>query len=70
MANIEANSEMAFVSFLGNDNEININTKAPEFKNWSWMEPNELSKKAIYFKKQVYEEINKIFIPVIKNFIN
>ena len=56
--------------FLGNDNEININTKAPEFKNWSWMEPNELSKKAIYFKKQVYEEINKIFIPVIKNFIN
>ena len=56
--------------FLGNDNEININTKAPEFKNWSWMEPNELSKKAIYFKKQVYEEINKIFLPVIKNFIN
>ena len=27
--------------FLGNDNEINVNTKTPEFKNWSWMEPNE-----------------------------
>tara|TARA_B100001564_G_C20432743_1_gene575268 strand:+ start:306 stop:746 length:441 start_codon:yes stop_codon:yes gene_type:complete len=56
--------------FIGNDNEINVKTKKPEFRNWSWIDPIELSQKAIYFKKDVYKEINKIFVPLIKNFIN
>ena len=56
--------------FNGLDNEINIDTLIPEFKNWLWMEPTELSSKAIYFKKEVYTKINQIFLPIIKEFIN
>ena len=54
--------------FLGNDEEININTSNPEFKNWVWLNPEKLPEKAISFKKSVYIEINKIFIPVLNNF--
>ena len=56
--------------FKGNDSEINVNTNNPEFKNWSWMDPEELSSKAIYFKKKVYCSINQVFLPLIKNYIN
>jgi len=56
--------------FEGLDDEINVETKDPEFKNWLWMNPNELSSKAIYFKKDVYQKINRIFVPLIKDFIN
>ena len=56
--------------FEGLDDEINVQTKYPEFKTWLWMSPYELSSKAIYFKKDVYQKINQIFIPLIKNFIN
>ena len=56
--------------FNGPDNEINIDTLNPEFKNWLWMEPTELSSKAIYFKKEIYKKINQIFLPIIKEFVN
>ena len=56
--------------FNGLDDEINIDTLNPEFKNWLWMNPAELSSKAIYFKKEVYNKINEIFLPIIKEFIN
>ena len=56
--------------FNGLDNEINIDTLNPEFKNWLWMEPTELSSKAIYFKKEIYKKINQIFLPIIKEFVN
>ena len=52
------------------DNEINIDTLNPEFKNWLWMNPIELSSKAIYFKKHVYKKINELFLPIIKEYIN
>ena len=54
--------------FMGKDKEIDINTNHPEFKNWIWLNPELLPKKAISFKKDVYRKINKIFIPMIKNF--
>ena len=54
--------------FLGDDKEININTKHPEFKNWLWLDPEILPEKAIFFKKDVYQKINKIFIPILNNF--
>ena len=54
--------------FLGDDKEININTKHPEFKNWVWLDPETLPEKAIFFKKDVYKKINKIFIPILNNF--
>ena len=56
--------------FNGLDNEINIDTLNPEFKNWLWINPIELSSKAIYFKKDVYKKINEIFLPIIKEYVN
>ena len=56
--------------FIGSDDEINVDTKNPEFKNWLWLDPIELTTKAIYFKKQVYLKINKSFLPLIQNVIN
>ena len=42
------------VRFLGNDNEINIQTKKPEFIEWKWIEMNELPSVIVDFKKNVY----------------
>ncbi|MDB9772425.1 RNA pyrophosphohydrolase [Alphaproteobacteria bacterium] len=55
-------------SFTGIDNEININTSHPEFKNWEWINPTQLPLKAISFKQEIYSKINKAFIPIMNNF--
>ena len=55
-------------SFTGIDNEININTSHPEFKNWEWINPTQLPLKSISFKQEIYSKINKAFIPIINNF--
>ena len=51
--------------FLGFENEINLNTKHPEFIEWKWIEPKKLPEVIVNFKKDLYrnllEEI-KIFI--------
>ncbi len=54
------------VRFLGNDNEININTKHPEFIDWQWVNINKLPNLIVLFKKHVYEEITI----ELKKFIN
>ena len=54
------------VKFLGNDEEINLNTKHPEFIEWKWINYNLLTDVIVDFKKEVYEEL-KI---ELKNFIN
>ena len=52
------------VRFLGQDNEINLNTKYPEFKEWKWIEPKKLPEVIVHFKKDLYfnllEEINLV----------
>ena len=40
--------------FLGNDSEINLNTKHPEFIDWKWIEPKLLPKVIVNFKKDLY----------------
>ena len=54
------------VRFLGNDDEININTKHPEFIDWQWIDVEELPKIIVLFKKHVYEEITE----ELKKYIN
>ena len=56
--------------FSGQEEEININTSDPEFKNWIWIKPSELPEKAISFKKNVYKKINELFIPILDNYIS
>jgi putative (di)nucleoside polyphosphate hydrolase len=50
--------------FLGNDNEININTKYPEFIDWKWIDPKMLPNVIVNFKKDLYlnllKEINLV----------
>jgi len=50
--------------FLGNDNEININTKYPEFIDWKWIDPKMLPNVIVNFKKDLYlnllKEINRV----------
>ncbi len=54
------------MKFLGNKNEININTKKPEFLNWKWIKPSKLPEVAVNFKINIYKKISKelsTFIP-------
>ena len=54
------------VKFEGQDKEINIKTKNPEFIEWKWIEVNDLPKVIVDFKKHIYEEL----VPEIKSIIN
>ena len=51
--------------FVGDESEININTKKPEFLDWKWIDFEDLPKIAVDFKLNVYksirEELSKIF---------
>ncbi len=43
--------------FFGNESEININTKHPEFLDWKWIDINDLTKIAVNFKLEVYKQV-------------
>ena len=45
--------------FLGKDEEINIDTKDPEFVNWKWIEPKKLPEVIVNFKKNLYLSLLK-----------
>ena len=42
------------VKFIGNENEINLNTKHPEFIEWKWINYKLLPEVIVDFKKEVY----------------
>ena len=50
--------------FIGEEKEINIKTKKPEFLEWKWIEINQITDVVVDFKLHVYKElkvkINKI----------
>ena len=52
--------------FLGNDTEINIKTKNPEFLDWKWIEIGKITEIVVDFKKEVYQKVKK----EIKKIIN
>ena len=45
--------------FNGEDNEINIKTKNPEFLDWKWIEVDLLTKVVVDFKLHVYKEVKE-----------
>ena len=45
--------------FLGKDDEINLNTKNPEFIDWKWIKPKELPEVIVNFKKNLYANLLK-----------
>ena len=52
--------------YLGNDNEININTNKPEFLEWKWIDLDMITEVVVDFKLEVYKILQK----KIKNIIN
>ena len=55
------------MKFLGNTNEININTQDPEFLDWKWIEISNLPKVVVDFKLEVYKKILKELLVVKTN---
>ena len=45
--------------FVGNEKEINLKTKNPEFKDWKWIDINQLLDVVVRFKFDVYKSIVK-----------
>ena len=45
------------VRFIGNESEINLKTKHPEFIEWKWVEMDDLPKIIVDFKRNVYEKL-------------
>ena len=51
--------------FIGNDSEININTKKPEFLDWKWIDLEDLTKIAVNFKLNVYKNLKQEIAKVL-----
>lgn len=49
--------------FLGDDSEINIATRHPEFSQWKWIEPLQLPEVIVPFKRDVYTEVVRALAP-------
>ena len=45
------------MKFFGNDSEINIKTKTPEFSEWKWMDLDKITEYVVDFKSEVYKKI-------------
>ena len=45
------------MKFFGNENEINLKTKHPEFLEWKWINIEKITDKVVDFKLHVYEKI-------------
>ena len=45
--------------FIGEDKEINIETKNPEFLDWKWINLDEITEVVVDFKLHVYKELKE-----------
>ena len=54
------------MKFLGDDKEINIKTKHPEFFKWKWIELDKITDVVVDFKLNVYKKVKE----KIKKIIN
>ena len=53
------------VRFNGEEKEININTKHPEFLDWKWVNIDNLTNDVVGFKVHVYKQIQKELYKII-----
>lgn len=47
--------------FLGSNDDINIATEHPEFREWKWIEPEQLPRLIVPFKRELYEKLLREF---------
>jgi putative (di)nucleoside polyphosphate hydrolase len=51
--------------FVGNESEINIKTKHPEFLDWKWINIKDLTKIAVNFKLEVYKQVKSEVLKIL-----
>jgi len=49
--------------FLGEDGDIDIATPHPEFRSWRWIDPADLPRLVVPFKRDLYEAVLAAFRP-------
>jgi len=47
------------MKFTGEEKEINIKTKNPEFLDWKWINLNQITEVVVDFKLHVYKELQE-----------
>ena len=47
------------MKFIGNDNEINVKTKHPEFLEFKWIDLDKITEVVVDFKLNIYKEVKK-----------
>ena len=47
--------------FLGTDADVNIATKHPEFRDWKWIDPQQLPELIVPFKRDLYRRLLREF---------
>ena len=47
--------------FVGTDADVNIHTKHPEFREWKWIEPEQLPDLIVPFKRDLYRRLLREF---------
>ena len=53
------------VEYLGQDDEINIHTRHPEFTEWRWVDATELPDLIVPFKRDLYIKLLEEFKPYL-----
>ena len=53
--------------FKGDENEINIKTKNPEFLDWKWIEIDKITEVVVNFKLEVYKEVKEKIKKILIN---
>ena len=58
--------------FIGEDKEIDIKTKNPEFLDWKWIDLDQITEVVVNFKLHVYKELQeKLHLPfIMENLLN
>lgn len=51
--------------FLGQDDQVRIDTRTPEFSDWQWLDPAQLVDRIVPFKRAVYAEVLDAFGPAL-----
>ena len=53
--------------YLGKDNEINIQTKNPEFAEWKWVDLKQITELVVDFKLHVYQDLQEKLKKILIN---
>ncbi len=53
------------LQFLGKDQDIDIETKHPEFSEWKWVSLIDIPTLVVPFKREIYQKVVDEFLPLV-----